>query len=103
MMLGVISTMIPGSDHNQSPRNCYQCLWREEEVIMADGSRKKIADIKVGEQVITVDPNTLEQKSSTVINQYVKSTNKKIIKLETLSGRTLVATDNQPCIQIEGC
>ena len=68
MMMGVIAAQIPFSEHNQSPRNCYQCLWLEEEVIMADGTRKKIKDIRVGEEVITVNPRTLElqplQKSS---------------------------------------
>jgi len=102
MMMGVVACTIPFSDHNQSPRNCYQCLWKEEEVVMSDGSLKKIGDIKVGEYVITVDPDTLEQYPSKVINQYVKPTEKKIVKVTTLSGRTVVCTDDHPILTCNG-
>lgn len=94
MMMGVVSAMIPFSDHNQSPRNCYQCLWKEEKVLMADGTLKKIKDIQVGEQVITVDPVSLQRKPSKVINHYVKATDKPIITVTTISGRSLVCTND---------
>jgi DNA-directed RNA polymerase beta subunit len=38
---GVLASIIPFSDHNQSPRNTYQCLSTEETVLMADGTKKK--------------------------------------------------------------
>jgi DNA-directed RNA polymerase beta subunit len=41
-ILGAVASVIPFSDDNQSPRNCYQCLSAEENVLMADGTRKKI-------------------------------------------------------------
>tara|TARA_R100001163_G_C5068378_1_gene208532 strand:- start:2687 stop:7705 length:5019 start_codon:yes stop_codon:yes gene_type:complete len=102
MCQGVVSQMIPFSDHNQSPRNCYQCLWKEEGVYMADGTIKKIKDIVIGDSVITVDPKTLVQKSSKVINQYVKPTDKNIISIRTLSGRNLVCTDDHPILTLNG-
>lgn len=102
LIQGVVSQMIPYSSHNQSPRNCYQCLWKEETVLMADGSRRRIADIKVGDKVITVDTETLERSPATVINQYVKHTDKNIVKLNTITGRELVCTDDHPVLTIKG-
>ena len=101
-MLGIMAAMIPFADHNQSPRNCYQCLWIEEEVVMADGQMKRIADIKVGDEVITVDPITFKKSVTKVINQYVKSTDKKIVKVQTLSGRSVICTDDHPILTNQG-
>lgn len=102
MSLGVVSQMIPFSDHNQSPRNCFQCLSKEEKVKMADGSKKRIADIKIGEKVISIDPITYDQFPATVINQYVRKTDKKMLCLMTLSGRKLVCTEDHPILTING-
>lgn len=102
MMMSVIAVNICFSDHNQTARNCFQCLDKNEEVIMADGSRKKISEIRVGDEVITVDPVTLEQKPTKVINQYVKPTEKKIIELTLLSGRTITCTEDHPILTYNG-
>uniref|UniRef100_A0A6C0BKX0 DNA-directed RNA polymerase n=1 Tax=viral metagenome TaxID=1070528 RepID=A0A6C0BKX0_9ZZZZ len=102
MMMGIVASMIPFSDHNQSPRNCYQCLWKEEQVIMADGTMKRIADVRVNDIVLTINPNTLEYETSKVINQYVKSTTKPMVKLTTVSGRTLVCTNDHPILTEQG-
>jgi DNA-directed RNA polymerase beta subunit len=76
LMNGVLAANIPFSDHNQSPRNCYQCLWEEEPVLMADGTRKPIKNVKVGDQVICFDPKTMITSPTTVIHQYVRPTDK---------------------------
>lgn len=101
-MLGVISQMTPFSDHNPSPRNCYQCLDKNELVLMADGSRKKIADIKVGEQVISVNPQTCERGISNVINQYVRNTDKQIVTLTLASNRKVTCTVDHPILTYNG-
>jgi DNA-directed RNA polymerase II subunit RPB2 len=98
MQKGVVAQMIPFSNHNQSPRNCYQCLDARETVLMADGTFKCISDIVVNDNVISVDPVTLERKKCTVINQYVKNTNKPIIKLTTITGRSVICTDDHPIL-----
>lgn len=94
LMMGVLACNIPFSDHNQSPRNCYQCLWEEEPVLMEDGSRKKIKDVKIGDKVVTFNPDTLQTTVTTVINQYVKPTDKNIVEVKTYSGRKIVTTDD---------
>ena len=97
-MLGIMAAMIPFCDHNQSPRNCYQCLWIEEKVFMANGELKRIADIKIGDEIITVDPNTYITTTTKVINQYVKKTEKNIVKVQTLIGREVICTDDHPIL-----
>jgi DNA-directed RNA polymerase beta subunit len=101
-MLGTTASCIPFPDHNQSPRNAYQCLWENEEVLMASGERKVIKDVAVGEKVVSFDPVTGRTESVAVINQYVRETDKTIYKLTTHSGREVVATDNHPFITEEG-
>ena len=93
LMLGVLAGSIPFSDHNQAPRNCYQSLFYEENVLMADGTHKMIKDVKVGDEVLTFNPITMYPSNSKVINQYVKTTTNKIYKITTTSGRTIIATE----------
>ena len=102
VILGTTASYIPFPDHNQSPRNAYQCLWENEEVLMATGVRKAIKDVKVGEKVMSFDPITGRMTSVGVIHQYVRDTEKSIYRLTTVSGRTIVATDNHPFITEEG-
>tara|TARA_B100000405_G_scaffold88952_2_gene61699 strand:+ start:2097 stop:6176 length:4080 start_codon:yes stop_codon:yes gene_type:complete len=94
LILGVLASNIPFSDHNQAPRNCYQCLWEEEPVLMADGQNKKIKDIRIGDEVMSFDPHTMKTSSTKVVNQYVKPTDKNIVEVETISGRKIVTTDD---------
>jgi DNA-directed RNA polymerase II subunit RPB2 len=91
-ILGVAAANIPFSDHNQAPRNCYQCLWEEELVLMADGSKKPIKDVKVGDRVVTFDNITMEVSTTRVIDQFVKETDKRVYRVKTSSGRSIIAT-----------
>lgn len=102
MLLGVCASIIPFPDHNQSPRNCYQCLWEEEPVLMENGQMKKIKDIRVGENVMSFDPVTLKSKVTTVIHQYVRPTDKKIVEIQTYSGRKIVTTDDHKYMTSDG-
>jgi len=102
MMLGVMGSIIPFPDHSQSPRNCYQCLNPDELVVMSDNSLKKIGDIKIGEQVITIDINTCESSITTVTHHYIKKNNKQIIKLITETGRTIKCTEDHRILTPNG-
>jgi DNA-directed RNA polymerase beta subunit len=104
LLLGVVAGMIPFPDHSQSPRNCYQCLWVEEKVLMANGEKKRISDVKVGDEIITVNPETCEKSVTTVVNQYVKKTDKPIVKLTVgfANPRTLVCTNDHPILTMDG-
>jgi DNA-directed RNA polymerase beta subunit len=98
LMLSISASTIPFSDHNQAPRNVYQCLDPNTPVLMDNQEWKCIKDIKVGEFVQTFDPKTMEISNSKVINQYVKPTEKRIIRISTSSGRSLVCTEDHPLI-----
>ena len=98
MMMGVCASIIPFPDHSQSPRNCYQCLEKTTPILMSNGEYKQIQHVKVGEQVVSVDPKTMNRKITTVINQYVKPTNKEMFKLETITGRNIVCTYDHPIL-----
>ena len=91
---GVLAANIPFMDHNQSPRNCYQCLWLEEPVRMADGSQKAIKDVRIGEEVVCFDPKTLVPHNTKVVHQYVRPAQKPIYKIMTISGRRIVVTQD---------
>lgn len=84
VVYGVLASLIPFPDHNQSPRNTYQCLKYDTPVLMANGNHKPICDIKVGEEVMTFNPDDMTQPLTTtkVINQYVKkATDKSFLKI----------------------
>ena len=94
MMLGVMASIIPFSSNSQSPRNCYQCLHPDELVLMAGGFKKPIKDIVVGDEVVSIDPLTCNESITRVVNQYVKETDKKLIRVVTETGRSLVCTQD---------
>ena len=102
LILGVLASTIPFSDHNQSPRNTYQCCKTDTPVLMADNTYKLIKDIKVGEEVITFDPITKYTNITKVINQYVKPTDLPIMEILTVSGRKITTTDNHHFMTNQG-
>ncbi len=107
-IFGVLSSCIPFPEHNQSPRNCYQCLDSNEVVWMADGSRKCIKDVKIGDKVITFHPDTYEITETTVVNQFVRPTTTKMWKLITKKtpeqNKTfeIIATDDHKFMTTKG-
>lgn len=102
LMNGVLAANIPFSDHNQSPRNCYQCLWEEEPVYMADGTWKTIKDVRVGDQVICFNPRTMITSPTVVINQYVRPAAKPMYKIITASGRSIMLTQDHKMMTNQG-
>lgn len=91
---GVLAANIPFMDHNQSPRNCYQCLWLEEPVQMANGELKRIKDVVVGDSVVCFDPKTMLPYNTRVVHQYVRPPQKPVYRVRTLSGRHIIATQD---------
>ena len=92
LMNGILGVNIPFSDHNQSPRNCYQCINQFEHVLMSDGTKKQIKDVVVGDKVVCFDLKTKQNVHTTVVNHYNRVTAKMVYNITIASGRRLVAT-----------
>ena len=102
LMFGVGGSIIPFPDHNQSPRNTYQCLWKEEPVLMGTGEWRKIKDLKIGDEIMTFDPRTLKMAVTTVVHAHVAKTQKRIVQLTTQTGRKIVVTEDHKIMTLGG-
>lgn len=65
------------------------CVAKDTMILMADGTQKKISDIKIGEQVST------ETEPSSVVNIY-KGMESELVHLETENGHILRMTNSHP-------
>jgi DNA-directed RNA polymerase II subunit RPB2 len=101
-IFGVLSSCTPFPDHNQAPRNTYQCLHVDETVLLSDGNRVRIADVKIGDEVVTFHPETFDITTTKVVNQYVRNTDKIVYKLTTKSGRSIIATEDHKFMTSNG-
>ena len=101
-ILGNLASNIPFPDHNQSPRNAYQCIGEMEPILLSDGRRVPAKDVKVGDSVVIFNPDTHIPSTSKVINHYVRDTDKKIFTIKTTSGRSIIATEDHQFMTNEG-
>ena len=90
-ILGTLASNIPFPDHNQSPRNAYQCLAESERVWMANGTKKMLKDILVGEEVLTFDSEGVVTTTK-VINQFVINTDRVVYNITLVNGESILAT-----------
>jgi len=101
-IFGVLASCIPFPEHNQAPRNTYQCLDINETVLLSNGEKIPIKDVKVGDSVICFNPETFKTSHTKVVNHYVRETEKKIYKLKTISGREIIATEDHKFMTTSG-
>ena len=102
LLNGVLAANIPFMDHNQAPRNCYQCLWIEEPVLLVTGEMKAIKDIIVGDYVYCFNLKTNVLEPTRVINQYCRMAQKPMKHISVISGRRIVATNDHKFHTTEG-
>ena len=117
-MLGLAAATIPYPDHNQSPRNTYQCLHYEEPIMMADGTfdlfycdpatlmnlgtTKSIKDVHPDDYVMSFDTKTMITTPTRVLAQYVKRPLRKLVRVTVESGRSIVVTEDHRFWTIDG-
>ena len=93
-IFGILASCIPFPEHNQAPRNTYQCLDINETVLMSDGRRIPIKDVKVGDEVMTYHPTSFEVSKTTVVNHFIQENTQPVYKITTISGREIIATED---------
>lgn len=101
-IFGVLASCIPFPEHNQAPRNTYQCLGLNELVWMADGTKKPICDVEIGDNVLTFQPETMEVSTTTVVNHFIRKNEYPIYRLKTISGREITATEDHKFMTNQG-
>lgn len=101
-IFGVLASCIPFPEHNQAPRNTYQCLGVNEEVWMADGSQKAIKDVRVGEEVLTFHPVSLEVSKTTVVGHFVRKNEFQVYELTLKNGARITATEDHKFMTTRG-
>ena len=92
LMNGILGVNIPFSDHNQSPRNCYQCISQTDRVLMSNGTYKIIRDMNIGDEVVSFDLTTKQRVHTKVINHYNRNTAKIVYNITVSCGKTITAT-----------
>jgi DNA-directed RNA polymerase beta subunit len=93
-IFGILASCIPFPEHNQSPRNTYQCVGIYENVLMEDGSRRQIKDVAIGDRVVSFNPKTFEMTTTNVVNHFIRKNDHPVYKVKTISGREIVATED---------
>ena len=93
-IFGILASCIPFPEHNQAPRNTYQCLDINETVLMSDGRRVAIKDVKIGDEVITYHPTSFEVSKTRVVNHFIQENTHPVYKITTISGREIIATED---------
>jgi len=94
VILGICASIIPFAQHNQAPRNIYQSCKMCTLVSMANGSKKQIKDVVVGDIIVSWNKDTLERVYARVLDHYVKPNVNKAYKITTVSGREITATED---------
>ena len=101
-IFGVLASCIPFPEHNQAPRNTYQCLDVEELVWMADGSQKAIKDVCIGDKVLSFNPDTMDVTTTHVVNQFVRPNEFQIYELTLTNGAQIKATEDHKFMTTKG-
>jgi RNA ligase (TIGR02306 family) len=72
------------------------CLFEGTEISMAAGNVSKVEDVKVGDEIVSFNHETLEKESDKVINVLIRDEIEEWLELELEDGTTLTLTGNHP-------
>jgi DNA-directed RNA polymerase beta subunit len=101
-IFGILASCIPFPEHNQAPRNTYECLDIHENVLMADGSKKMIKDVIVGDLVQSFNPETYNISVTKVVRHFIIQNQTPRYRITTVSGRSIVATGDHKFMTNDG-
>ncbi len=102
-MFGVLASCIPFPEHNQSPRNTYQCLDINETVLLSNGNKIPIKEVKIGDEVISFNPlNPSELSNTRVVNHFIIPNNNPVFEICLRQGKKIIATDDHKFMTLDG-
>jgi DNA-directed RNA polymerase II subunit RPB2 len=102
-IFGVLASCIPFPEHNQSPRNTYQCLDINETVLLSNGNKIPIKEIKIGDEVISFNPlNPSELSNTRVVNHFIIPNNNPVFEICLRQGKKIIATDDHKFMTLDG-
>jgi len=102
LMFGIAASLIPFPEHNQAPRNMYQCIDATEPIRMADGSVKPLGDVKVGDSILTFDPETLRRSITKVVYAFSQPTDKPMVRVTVDTGQHIMCTTDHLFMTSQG-
>lgn len=95
VMFGVCASLIPFSNHNQAPRNMYQCVDSKELIQMSDKTSKPIADVKVGDSVLCVNTADHSIVTAEVTATCIRRPTSPMVCVRTAYGSVTVTIDHK--------
>src|SRR6185369_6543086 len=78
------------------PNSCLNSLTGDTPVLLADGSTKRIDQVKPGDKVLAADPATGRRAAEPVTAVIVGDGTKQVVQLELASGGELTVTGGHP-------
>ena len=106
IIIGTYQTLVKQSKDFFSQFQCCfvdECLHPDTMITMADGSLKKICNVKIGELVITTNTNTMCQEIHPVEYVYKNlSKNQQMYEIEMEDGRVIKITGNHKVLLTNG-
>jgi DNA-directed RNA polymerase beta subunit/intein/homing endonuclease len=85
------ASKLTGPRHYHPSQTGFLCLTGDTEILMSDGTIKLIKNVKNGDSVVSIDKETMEE-ISTPIHNWFKQDCEKLLKLTTITGRTIKCT-----------
>lgn len=68
-------------------------------VLLSDGSEVQIGSLKNGDEVLTINPITLQQEASKITSHFIKPSaeyGKSVFKITSFNGREIICTEDHP-------
>ncbi|KYQ89728.1 RNA polymerase III [Tieghemostelium lacteum] len=81
------------------------CLHPDTLIQLVDGSQVAIKDIQDGDEILTVDPVTMEISSTRIYNHFIKSSKsygKPLLKITLINGHEIICTDDHRFLTSRG-
>lgn len=91
-IFGILASCIPFPEHNQSPRNTYQCIDTNEYIYLSNGKKKQLKNIQIGDDVLTFNDKTGITTPGKVTKLQHNNTDKKMYEIKTIIQSPVKAT-----------